>query len=629
MFAVVASVVAMAQGSDDFSTITPNNSYKSGTSAGGWAYENAAIQNSGNSEIFGEAVAVCINGKTSAVGKITSPTIGGGIGTLTLNYAYIFGETKGVSFKVSILKDGTEVFSKDVVDASLAKSTVATETIEANISGNDLQIVITNNSPSNNSSSNKDRYSIWNISWTACTDGGEQIFVPTPKTNVGNGTYYEPQTITLTSSNTVYYYFEGEESKVYTEPITLSNAGTYTLYAYAQDEDNNKSDVISRTITIAEAQTFTSLADIRTACTATSESEAPVVRLILDGMRATYASSSSSYTFVSDGTDAFLIYGSQNKINTGDQLSGSLIGKLYIYNGTHELAFNDGMANVTATSDTTKLTPIEFSYDDFNYANDESKYFILKSVTLADSVLKSNQVTAYDAESNEVILQDRWNVLSKASLNKVDKFDVCAIATMYKNNVVYYVTSIQNVTNEYVEPVEPVEPYDAVGAGTLENPYTIEDVIGLYKSNTHTKDSVWVRGNIVGFINSNTGKTLVPNDTLEALPTNLSLGIIDGTENDTHISIQLPTETVAPGVRSSLNLKDNPQNLGIEVVLYGVIDKYCTIPGLKGISKFVVTAPTETLISEITKLIEKYLENNPDNNVTIDDIKVLIQKYVK
>ncbi len=184
MFAVVASVVAMAQGSDDFSTLSPNNSYLSGTTAGGWAYENAAIQNSGNSEIFGEAVAVCINGKTSAVGKITSPIIEGGIGTLTLNYAYIFSESKGVSFNVSILQGGTEVFSQNVVNESLEKSTADAETIEANISGNDLQIVITNNCPSS-STSNKDRYSIWSISWTAYSGGGELSYPLTVTTQTG------------------------------------------------------------------------------------------------------------------------------------------------------------------------------------------------------------------------------------------------------------------------------------------------------------------------------------------------------------------------------------------------------------------------------------------------------------
>ncbi|MBQ9363702.1 MAG: hypothetical protein IJT97_09855 [Bacteroidaceae bacterium] len=152
-------------GTDDFATLEPSDSYLSGATTAGWAYENAAIQAPTKSEIFGEATAVCINGKTTAVGSIVSPVIEGGIATLSLNYAYIFNENNGVSFNVALVKDGQTVASKDVVNTELEKGVAATATLEFNVT-DAVKIVITNNSPSQ-ATKNADRYSIWGISWTA------------------------------------------------------------------------------------------------------------------------------------------------------------------------------------------------------------------------------------------------------------------------------------------------------------------------------------------------------------------------------------------------------------------------------------------------------------------------------
>lgn len=87
-----------AQGSDDFGTYftKTNTEYKSGTTAAGWNYTNAAILSIENT------YAPTINGKTSAKGTITSPTLAGGCGTLSLKYACTYSESKGVSFKVTI-----------------------------------------------------------------------------------------------------------------------------------------------------------------------------------------------------------------------------------------------------------------------------------------------------------------------------------------------------------------------------------------------------------------------------------------------------------------------------------------------------------------------------------------------
>lgn len=151
----------------DFETLDFNNSYLTGlVTTAGWQVENAAVQDDTKSALFAGTKAVCINGKTSAVGTITSPIITGGIKTLTFNYTYIFTESAGVKIQVELKKaDNTVVATKVVEDATLAKETLGTANLEFNVT-DDVKIVITNLCPSA-ATGNKDRYSIWNLSWSS------------------------------------------------------------------------------------------------------------------------------------------------------------------------------------------------------------------------------------------------------------------------------------------------------------------------------------------------------------------------------------------------------------------------------------------------------------------------------
>jgi single-stranded DNA-binding protein len=158
----------------DFSALTASRYYeKSLTTPNGWLIENCQVHTYGtanSNETFdyvpdGEK-AVVMNGKTSAKGSITSPVIAGGCGVLSFDYCYAFSESKGVDFKVEVLQNNEVVKTINVVNSSAAKLTTYTWTEEVNITGN-FSLKFTNNSPSNNSSSNKDRYSVWNIAWTS------------------------------------------------------------------------------------------------------------------------------------------------------------------------------------------------------------------------------------------------------------------------------------------------------------------------------------------------------------------------------------------------------------------------------------------------------------------------------
>ena len=248
---LMAVMNGYAQGSDDFGTYftKTNTEYKSGTTAAGWNYTNAAILSIENT------YAPTINGKTSAKGTITSPTLAGGCGTLSLKYACTYSESKGVSFKVTIKQGGANVASYDVVNTTATQNTVYKWEQVVNVQG-DFEIYITNNSPSNNSSKNKDRYSIWNIEWTAYG----QASVPQLDAPV-----FTPSSCTFTTETfdvsieaeddaTIYYTLDGsdptENSNVYDGVITLTE--TTTVKAIAIKDGYENSDVVEEIYTKKE-----------------------------------------------------------------------------------------------------------------------------------------------------------------------------------------------------------------------------------------------------------------------------------------------------------------------------------------------------------------------------------------
>jgi DNA/RNA endonuclease YhcR with UshA esterase domain len=151
------------------------------TSAAGWKTVNCAIQAGNTSDVNPQficidkvpgtdtwAKAVCINGKTSASGVLESPELAGGCGVLSFNYGNMFSEANGVSFKVEVIQNGSVVkeltFTKD--SASVPQKTKLEGSLEVNVSGT-FKLKFTNLCPTNSSSSNKDRVSIWNLTWTS------------------------------------------------------------------------------------------------------------------------------------------------------------------------------------------------------------------------------------------------------------------------------------------------------------------------------------------------------------------------------------------------------------------------------------------------------------------------------
>lgn len=120
------------------------------------------------------------------------------------------------------------------------------------------------------------------------------------------------------------------------------------------------------------------------------------------------------------------------------------------------------------------------------------------------------------------------------------------------------------------------------GAGTADSPYTVADLFTVYNSGA-TATGVWATGYIVGSVDGASITAGAHFSTESASGTNLLLAPTAGC---TDLSQCVPVQLPVGDVRSALNLKDNPSNLGKRVNLQGNVEKYFNVCGFKSVTAF-------------------------------------------
>ena len=173
----------------DFDTIVTTNangdsSYnKTFTTEAGWVTENSAIQTGGATvmnpqfPVIGEdssSKAVCMNGKVSAPGKISSPVLSGGINKLTINYTKMFTDTAlGMSISITDIATGEVYTATESREVSASDDKYVIWTFEwvldTPIAG-DFTIELLNTCPSQ-ATGNKDRLTVLDIVWETTGSG--------------------------------------------------------------------------------------------------------------------------------------------------------------------------------------------------------------------------------------------------------------------------------------------------------------------------------------------------------------------------------------------------------------------------------------------------------------------------
>ncbi len=152
---------------------------------------------------------------------------------------------------------------------------------------------------------------------------------------------------------------------------------------------------------------------------------------------------------------------------------------------------------------------------------------------------------------------------------------------------------------------------DSKADGTLAKPYSVEDAI-----DHQGEADKWVEGYIVGVYNFDaTGDQFIFDQSgFAEVKSNILLADEAGVPSE-YIAVQLLTNDI----RDAFNLIDNPTNLGKKVKVYGSLEKYCSISGLKGTIKAEIDGKLidcEVVAGEATPVTVAEFNNKPvDANV--------------
>lgn len=143
------------------------------------------------------------------------------------------------------------------------------------------------------------------------------------------------------------------------------------------------------------------------------------------------------------------------------------------------------------------------------------------------------------------------------------------------------------------EQDKPEVPYELVGAGTLANPYTVEDIVKKIYVEGETVTGVWVKGVIRGCVTTTAGNKISDKE-----PVNSNIGISTSADSETIIPVQLPYVKENDGaLRAAINILDNATNVGKTIYIYGDISKYCGVAGLKNPSDYSWDGITSSVLS--------------------------------
>ncbi len=419
---------------------------------------------------------------------------------------------------------------------------------------------------------------------------------------------------------------------VYTSSAEL--AGTWEVKNF---ELKGKGEVTAESeVVIPE---YTTIAQLKNDAKAT----ATAVKFTFTDLLVTGAAGKNTY--VTDGTDGLLLYGTAFPYKAGDKISGTIAANLISYSNLTELKDLD-LTGVTVTSEGNVVTPVAATINELvaNQKKYENVLVTLSEVAFESNALADMNISLTDGEES-ITLRDNFNVLTDFIFDTTKQYNVTAIATIYNASIQLYALSaddIQMITNlvapetawatdtvavmpgsttventlttnstaavtysssneavatidtegnitfvgyghtvisaetaeneEYLASKASFDLFFIEGEGTLAKPYTPADV--QYFSGK-VEGKAWVKGEISGFFNNN-NKFVA--GTEKAIASNLALSA-----GDINVPVALPSGSK---VRTDLNLLDNATNLGKTVWVYGTIEKYFKVPGVKNVTDY-------------------------------------------
>lgn len=166
---------------------------------------------------------------------------------------------------------------------------------------------------------------------------------------------------------------------------------------------------------------------------------------------------------------------------------------------------------------------------------------------------------------------------------------------------------IKTVLIEEGHAAEDPNQLNPMGEGTQEAPYNVAGAIV-----NQGVGQKWVEGYIVGVYNFDASdKFVFGYDTIKS---NILLADVSGAAQN-YIAVQLP----AGEIRTALNIVDNESNLGKKVKVYGSLEKYCGISGVKSLIKAEIDGnliDCEVVVTDATPVtVAEFIEKPIDSKV--------------
>ncbi len=406
-----------------------------------------------------------------------------------------------------------------------------------------------------------------------------------------------------------------------------------------------------------EVPNYTSVADLVAAATADKVNVTyEFTNLLVTGVG---VRGSNTSVYVSDGK-ALQLFGAATTFKKGDKISGKLAGQLCVYNNVTELVVTS-YEGVTVNSSDNAVEPAVVTIDvvdnDTQYSY-QNQYVQLRGVFFTAEALDNSNITMMDDSDNEMVLRDNFNVLGDVIFDTSKTYNVSGYVAYYNGKAQLYaceasdvqmITNLKNAetawaaeevvvlpsdeqkvdnalttlsdgekvftssnpavatvdaegnitltgkgvtvisvetaeTDNYLESKASFTLFVIEGEGTLEAPYTPADVQYF---NGKAEGKVWVKGQILGSIN---GSAIYPaSDTEKTVASNIAIGT-----PDLYVPVQLSSGS---DVRAALNLIDNPELQDATVWVYGNLETYFSMPGVKNTSDFSLDGQTGIIIA--------------------------------
>lgn len=442
--------------------------------------------------------------------------------------------------------------------------------------------------------------------------------------------------------------YDGKQIQVaFVYTSTAEVAGTYEVKDFAV---RGKTDTPEPE---PEVTTYNSLSELAGAATTAAT---PFVLNLNNVVVAGVGQRGSNYSIYlqQDEASALIYTNVAPSYSAGDVLSGKLSGNLVLYNHLVEITDPNYEAVTVSGKDgeiSKKVTTIATLKNDASFAN-QSRYVTLKSVNFKSAEAANSNYTLIDDSDNEITLRDNFSVMGDVVIDTEKPYTVSGFVAYYEDQAQLFPISAADISMEtnlisadtkwaqdevavlpgedfagnilttltdgartftssntavatvdsegkvtivgkgfttitvetaetatYLASRASYKLFVIEGKGTLAEPYTVADV--QYYINKNLTEKVWVKGTIFGSRNNNVN---YPAGDEKTLASNIVIG-----SEELFVPVQLSTNTEP---RAALNLVDNPSLQGKDVWVYGNLETYFSMPGVKNVTDYSLDGAT-------------------------------------